>query len=96
MSKAEPSGRIVQVKKAVDFNIVAENVREIAGFAIAKYEFMHGVELDDALREEATAKIRRAMWRVVESRKSRRMAIWQELFDTADKAYQDYKQSVAG
>ena len=96
MSSDDHSSRVVQVKNAVDFNIVAENIRELASFAIAKYEFMHGVELGEAAREEATKRIRRAMWRVVEAQKARRLVVWQALFDTADKAYQDYKNSIAG
>ena len=95
MSNAEPSSRVVQIKKAVDFNIVAENVREIASFAIEKYEFTHGVRVDDSIRETAKKQILRAMWRVIEAQKSRRLAIWQELFDTADKAYEQYKKSLA-
>lgn len=96
MGSDDHSSRVVQVRNAVDFNIVAENVREIASFAIAKYEFMYGVELEDAAREEATKRIRRAMWRIVEAQKARRLVIWQALFDTADKAYQEYKQSISG
>ncbi len=96
MSNEDHSSRVVQVKKAVDFNIVAENVREIASFAIAKYELLHGVELSEATRQEATRRIRRAMWRIVEAQKSRRLVIWQALFDAADKAYQQYKKSIAG
>ena len=50
--------RSITLKKAVDLQVVGENILDVADFAIEKYEFEHDTTLSEELREAATEKIR--------------------------------------
>ena len=53
---------------------------------IEKYEFKNDCTLTEGQREEATAKIKEALWAQVEELKLGRKSILQEMFDSADNA----------
>ncbi len=74
------------VKESVDFSIVTDNILGIADFVIEKYEFKNDCTLTEGQREEATVKIKKALWVQVEELKLGRKSILQEMFDSADHA----------
>lgn len=78
-----------QLKAAVDFDVVGENIFDIADFAIAKFEFRHDVKLSPETKEEAAKQIRSALWELVKEFKARRKQILQRLFETADRVMQE-------
>ena len=80
--------RSITLKKAVDLQVVGENILDVADFAIEKYEFEHDTTLSEELREAATEKIRDDLWDLVKDFRARRKRWLQMMFDTADKAVQ--------
>ena len=79
------SGRkAVTIKRSIDFNIVGENILDIADFAVEKYEFRHETTLAPEVREAATAAIRKALWARVEELKLKRKQILAGMFELAD------------
>lgn len=45
--------RMMTVRSAVDFDIVGDNVEDIANFAVEKHEFRNAATLSAEVREEA-------------------------------------------
>jgi len=80
------SERTLTIKNALDFEIVGENILDIADFAVEKYEFRNDTTLADEVREAAREGARRALWEMVERLKLRRKQILQAMFDKADEA----------
>ncbi len=76
--------RAITVKSMVDFNIVGDNILDIADFAVEKYEFSNETRLSAKVRAEALNRVREALWRRVEELKMRRQQILQGMFDLAD------------
>lgn len=74
----------ITVRSAVDFDIVGENIHDIAEFAIERYEFTNETTLSAEQREEAIRKIRDELWTLVEKMKARRKQWLKALFDTAN------------
>lgn len=74
----------IQRSVAVDFNIVGENILDIADFAIEKYEFRNDTTLASEVREAATEAIREALWARVEQLKLKRQQILAGMFELAD------------
>ena len=58
---------IPKLKTAVDLDVVGENILDIADFAIEKYEYRNDTKLSPEEREEAAARIREALWKLVEA-----------------------------
>lgn len=82
------SERTLTIKNALDFEIVGENILDIADFAVEKYEFRNDTTLADEVREAAREGARMALWEMVEKLKLRRKQILQMMFDKADEAVQ--------
>ena len=78
--------RPISLKKAVDMQIVGENILDVADFAIEKYEFENDATLSDELREEAIERVREDLWDLVKEFRARRKEWLQTMFQTADKA----------
>ncbi len=76
--------RAITVKSMIDFNIVGDNILDIADFAVEKYEFSNETRLSAKVRAEALNRVREALWRRVEELKMRRQQILQGMFDLAD------------
>lgn len=68
----------------IDFNIVGDNIYDIADFAVEKYEFRNETTLSTKVRVEALNRVREALWQRVEDLKMRRRQILQGMFDLAD------------
>lgn len=54
--------RAITIKRSVDFNIVGENILDIADFAVEKYEFRNDTNLAPEVRNAATEAVRAALW----------------------------------
>ena len=80
---------LTTVRNAVNFDIVGDNIADIASFAIEKHEFRTGATLSPEMREAATAKAKEVLWQQVEELKLRRKKILAEMFASADKAVED-------
>ena len=80
------SDRTLTIKNALDFEVVGENILDIADFAVEKYEFRNDTTLADEVREAAREGARMALWEMVERLKLRRKQILQAMFDKADEA----------
>lgn len=78
--------RPINLKSAVDMQIVGENILDVADFAIEKYEFENDTTLSDEVRDEAIEKIREDLWDLVKAFRARRKEWLQTMFDTAHKA----------
>lgn len=78
--------RSINLKSAVDMQVVGENILDVADFAIEKYEFENDTTLSDELRDEAIEKVREDLWDLVKEFRTRRKQWLQTMFDTAHKA----------
>ncbi|MYH47949.1 MAG: hypothetical protein F4020_02045 [Gammaproteobacteria bacterium] len=76
--------RAITIKRSVDFNIVGENILDIADFAVEKYEFRNDTDLAPEVRKAATEAIRAALWARVEELKLKRKQILAGMFELAD------------
>ena len=72
------------LKSAVDMTILGDNLNDIMEFTLEKYEFKNDTTLSAELREEASAKIKEALWKRVEELKKRRVQILAETFTLAE------------
>ena len=80
--------RSITLKKAVNLQVVGENILDVADFAIEKHEFEKGITLSEEHREAAIEQIREDLWDLVKEFRARRKKWLQMMFDTADKAVQ--------
>lgn len=76
----------IPMKRSVNFDIVGENIRDIANFTIEKYEYKNDQTLSLHAREAAIAGITNSLWRFVERLRTRRQKILEEMFSSAEKA----------
>ena len=83
---ATQAASTIPTKRAVNFDIVGENIRDIANFTIEKYEYKNDRTLSLQAREAAIAGITNSLWRFVERLRTRRQKILQEMFNSAEKA----------
>lgn len=86
MNDTNREEKVVSIKSAVDFDIVADNMLEIAEFTVEKYEFRNDTTLSAEVREEAMAQIRNVLWAKVEELKQRRKEILEDMFNMAEQA----------
>ncbi len=85
---ADGNEKAIEIRSAIDLNIVGDNILDIADFAIEKYEFRHDTTLSPEVREEVVAKTRAALWAIVEDIKLRRQRILRTMFTKADETVQ--------
>lgn len=76
----------IPLRSAVNFDIVGENIRDIANFTIEKYEYKNDRTLSLQARETAIAEITNSLWRFVERLRKRRQRILEEMFSSAEQA----------
>ena len=81
--------KVMTVPSAVNFDIVGDNIQDIANFAIEKHEFRNATTLSPEVREEVTTKIKEGLWQFVEELKKRRRQALETMFSIADKALDD-------
>lgn len=85
-SAATRAPSTIPMKSAVNFDIVGENIRDIANFTIEKYEYQNDRTLSLRAREAAIAEITNSLWRFVERLRTRRQKILEEMFSSAETA----------
>ena len=76
----------IPVKNAVNFDIVGENIRDIANFTIEKFEYKNDRTLSLQTREAAISEITNSLWQFVERLRNRRQKILEEMFSSAEAA----------
>ena len=84
MSDSSNEEKIGQVRSSVDFNVVGDNILDIADFTVEKYEFRSDTTLSPETRGEAVEKIKDALWKQVEELRLRRKQILEQMFNLAD------------
>ena len=84
MSDISNNGKVGQVRSSVDFDVVGDNILDIADFTVEKYEFRTDTTLSPEMRAEAGEKIRDALWKKVEELRLRRKQILEQMFNLAD------------
>lgn len=89
MSNPSNEDKIGQVRSSVDFNVVGDNILDIADFTVEKYEFRTDSTLSPEMREEAVEKIREALWKKVEELRLRRKQILEMMFNLAEVTLND-------
>ena len=67
----------------IDFDIVANNLKEIAAMTIDKYEHLNDTTLSDETRERALQAIDDALWNRVEELKRQRRTVLKDMFREA-------------
>ena len=77
----------------IDFDVVGDNLKDIAGFTIEKYEYINECTLSDELREQALVRINDALWQRVEQLKRQRLLVLKEMFIAASKALDEAVES---
>ena len=77
--------KVVTLARSIDFNILGDNIQNIADFTIEKYEFRNNGTLSSEIREQAVARIKDVLWKEVEELKQWRRRILERMFDTATK-----------
>ncbi len=84
MSNSNDNEKIMSVRNSIDFDIVGDNIQDMAEFTIEKYEFKNDVTLSAEIREEAIASINEVLWQQIEEMKLRRREILVRMFNTAE------------
>ena len=77
----------------IDFDVVGDNLKDIAGFTIEKYEYINECALSAEMREEALVRINDALWQRVEQLKRQRMLVLKEMFVAASRALDEVVES---
>ncbi len=75
----------IEVREAIDFIIVGDNIEDITDFTIEKYEFTNDTVLSSEVREAATARIKDVLWQEIERLKHQRKLWLEKLFKDAEK-----------
>ena len=89
MSNSDVEEKILTVRNAVDFNIVGDNISDIAEFTVEKYEFKNDTTLSPELRDKAMKEISDVLWRQVEQLKQQQRRVLAKMFDAAESALKD-------
>ena len=84
MSNTDDNQKIMSVRNSIDFDIVGDNIQDMAEFTIEKYEFKNDTTLSAEIREEAIAKINESLWQQIEEMKLRRREILVRMFNAAE------------
>ena len=75
----------IEVKEAVDYIIVGDNIEDITSFTLEKYEFTNDTVLSDEVRAAATARIKKVLWQEIERLKIHRRMLLEKMFKDAEK-----------
>ncbi|MCY3750038.1 MAG: STAS domain-containing protein [Gammaproteobacteria bacterium] len=80
----EPGEARIEVKEAVDYVIVGDNIEDITNFTIEKYEFTNDVVLSSEVREAATSRIKKVLWEEIERLRVHRKMLLEKMFKDAE------------
>lgn len=80
----QPGEARLEVKEAVDYAIVGDNIEDIANFTLEKYEFTNDVVLSSEVREAATSRIKKVLWQEIERLKVHRKMLLEKMFKDAE------------
>ena len=75
----------IEVKEAVDYVIVGDNIEDITSFTLEKYEFTNDTVLSAEVRAAATARIKKVLWQEIERLKIHRRMLLEKMFKDAEK-----------
>ena len=75
----------IEVKEAVDYMIVGDNIEDITNFTIEKYEFTNDTVLPAEIRDDATTRIKTELWQEIERLKQHRKLLLEKMFKDAEK-----------
>ena len=75
----------IEVKEAVDYMIVGDNIEDITDFTIEKYEFTNDTVLSAELRAAATTRIKTVLWKEIERLRQHRKMLLEKMFRDAEK-----------
>ena len=78
-AEAEPG----TLRNEIDFDIVGDNLKDIAGFTLDKYEYINDCTLSRETRQESLTRINDALWQCVEQSKRERLLLLQRMFVAA-------------
>ena len=81
------------LRGTIDFDVVGDNLKDIAGFTIEKYEYINECTLSEEMREQALVRINDALWQRVEQLKRQRLLVLQEMFVAASRALDEAVES---
>ena len=84
MSNTDDNQKIMSVRNSIDFDIVGDNIQDMAEFTIEKHEFKNDITLSAEIREEAIAKINEVLWQQIEEMKLRRREVLVRMFNAAE------------
>ena len=74
----------IEVKEAVDYVIVGDNIDDITNFTIEKYEFTNDTVLSSEVREAATSSIKKVLWEEIERLRVHRKMLLEKMFKDAE------------
>lgn len=80
----QPGEARIEVKEAVDYVIVGDNIEDITNFTIEKYEFTNDVVLSSEVREAATSRIKKVLWEEIERLRVHRKMLLEKMFKDAE------------
>lgn len=83
-ARKDTEEKITTIPSPVDYNVVGDNILDIAEFTVEKYEFRTGTTLSAETREQAVAEIRDVLWKRVEHLRARRRQILADMFNAAE------------
>ena len=75
----------IEVKEAVDYVIVGDNIEDITNFTLEKYEFANDTVLSGEIRRVATTKIKTVLWQEIERLRHHRKMLLEKMFRDAEK-----------
>ena len=75
----------IEVREAVDYMIVGDNIEDITNFTIEKYEFTNDTILPAEIRDDATTRIKTELWQEIERLKQHRKLLLEKMFKDAEK-----------
>ena len=81
------------LRGTIDFDVVGDNLKDIAGFTIEKYEYINECTLSEEMREQALVRINDVLWQRVEQLKRQRLLVLQEMFVAASRALDEAVES---
>ena len=83
------AGKAGRLRNTIDFDIVGDNLRDIASFTVEKYEYINNCTLSDEMREKVMEGINDALWQRVQQLKRERLRILKDMFIAASNALDD-------
>ena len=82
--RKEAEEKIGTIRTSVDYDVVGDNILDIAEFTVEKYEFRNDTTLSAETRERAVTQIREVLWQRIERLKVRRQQILADMFNAAE------------